>query len=65
MGFGDFKDKAAQFGKEHGEQVAQGMDKAADAAKEKFGHEEQIDKVAEKGKEFFGGSAEEEPPPPE
>ncbi|MBQ0928789.1 antitoxin [Saccharopolyspora endophytica] len=64
MGFGDFKDKLQNLGQEHGDKVEQGMDKAGDAAKNKFGHEDQVDQAVEKGKGFVGGDQEEPPPPP-
>ncbi|MGW3466898.1 antitoxin [Saccharopolyspora sp. NPDC000995] len=38
------------------EKIEQGLDKAADAAKEKSGHEEQIDKGVEKGEELLADS---------
>jgi hypothetical protein len=41
-------DKAKDFVDEHEEQVDRGIDKAADAAGERFGHEEQIDKLSER-----------------
>lgn len=59
-----FKDKLMNLGKEHSDKVDQGMDKAGDMAKEKFGHEEQVDQAVEKGKGFVGGDQEEPPPPP-
>ncbi|QIZ35456.1 antitoxin [Saccharopolyspora sp. ASAGF58] len=40
MGFGEFKDRLQNPGEEHGEKIEQGLDRAADVAKEKFGHEE-------------------------
>ncbi len=46
-----------------GDKVEQGMDKAGDAAKDKFGHEDQVDQAVEKGKGFVGGDQEEPPPP--
>ncbi|MEV5537407.1 antitoxin [Saccharopolyspora shandongensis] len=55
MGFGEFRDRLQDLGKEHGDKIEQGLDKAAEAAKGKFGHEDQIDKAVEKGKEFLGG----------
>lgn len=56
MGFGEFKDRLPNLGEEHGEKIEQGLDKAADAAKEKSGHEEQIDKGVEKGEELLADS---------
>ncbi|QGK68328.1 antitoxin [Allosaccharopolyspora coralli] len=57
MGFGDFKDKAQNMGKEHGDKISQGMDKIGEKAKEKFGHEDKIDQAMEKGKDMFGGGS--------
>ncbi|RKT84138.1 MT0933-like antitoxin protein [Saccharopolyspora antimicrobica] len=54
MGLGDFKDRLQDAGREHGDKIEQGLDAAADKAKEKFGHEEQIDQAVAKGKEFLG-----------
>ncbi|KAA5836026.1 antitoxin [Saccharopolyspora hirsuta] len=56
MGLGDFKDRLQDLGREHGDKVEQGLDAAAEKAKEKFGHEDQIDQAAQKGKEFLGDS---------
>ncbi|MGW1681641.1 antitoxin [Saccharopolyspora sp. NPDC002376] len=55
MGIGDFADKMKDLGQEHGDKIGQGLDAAADRAKEKFGHEDQIDGAVEKGKEFLSG----------
>ena len=59
-----FKDKLMNLGKEHSDKVDQGMDKAGDMAKDKFGHEEQVDQAVEKGKDYVGGDQEQPPPPP-
>lgn len=59
-----FKDKLMNLGKQHSDKVDQGMDKAGDMAKKKFGHEEQVDQAVEKGKGYVGGEKEEPPPPP-
>ncbi|RRO15119.1 antitoxin [Saccharopolyspora rhizosphaerae] len=64
MGFGDFKDKLQGLSEEHGDKVEQGMDKAGDKAKEKYGHDEQVDQAVEKGKDYVGGDEEQPPPPP-
>lgn len=50
--FNELKNKAEGLLKEHGDQVEAGIDKAADVAGQKFGHEEQIDNAAEKLKGF-------------
>ena len=58
MGFADFADKAKSFADEHDEQVDQGLDKAGDAAKERFaGHDEQIDGLVDKGQAWSGDDA--------
>jgi hypothetical protein len=47
-------DDAKKFAEDHDEQIDQGMEKAGDAAGQKFGHEEQIDKAVDKGQGAFG-----------
>jgi hypothetical protein len=56
MDLGSLGDKAKEFASEHSDQIEQGVDKAADAAKEKFGHDEQIDQVEQKIDEQLGGN---------
>ena len=51
--FDDLKDKAEDLVEDHGDKVEQGIDKLADLAADRFGHEAQIDKAAEKAKEFI------------
>lgn len=46
--FDDLKKKAEDLVKEHGDQIESGVDKAADFAKGRFGHDETVDKVADK-----------------
>ncbi|MFR9729031.1 antitoxin [Saccharopolyspora sp. MS10] len=53
MGLGSLKDKLMNMGKQHSDKVEQGIDKGSDAAKKKFGHEQQVDQAAEKGKDYF------------
>jgi proline dehydrogenase len=55
MDLGNLGDKAKEFASEHSEQIEQGVDKAADLAKEKFGHDEQIDKVVNKIEDAIPG----------
>jgi len=60
-------DKARELLGKHDDKVDQAIDKVGEVAKEKFqGHEEQIDKVTQMGKDynFSGGepAAEAEPP---
>jgi hypothetical protein len=59
-------DKARDFLNEHDEQVDQGLDKAGEAAKQRFaGHDEQIDQGVDRLQEMTGdGDTTEEPPPP-
>jgi antitoxin protein of toxin-antitoxin system len=52
--FGEMADKAKDAADDHEEQVDGGLDKAGDAAGEKFGHEEQIDKGVDKLQERTG-----------
>ncbi len=57
----DFKDLAGKAGDllgQHDDKVDMAIEKAAEAAKEKFaGHDEQIDAFAEKAKEYQFGAA--------
>lgn len=55
MNFDEIKNKAMDLAAEHHEKVDQGIDAAADFAAQKFGHEEQIDSVAEKIKDILPG----------
>lgn len=59
MGLENFKDKLS----EHGDKVEQGMDTAAEKAKEKFGHEDKVDQAADKGKDFLGGGQDDQQEP--
>jgi len=51
----ELKNKAEEFAREHSDQIEQGLQKAGDFAKQRFGHEEQVDKAVHKAKEFLGG----------
>jgi hypothetical protein len=55
-----FLDKAKEMLGKHDDKVDQGMDKLGGMAKGKFqGHDEQIDKVTQMGKDYdFGGGTE-------
>ena len=46
--FGGLADKAKGLVEEHGDKIEQGVEKAGDFAKERFGHEEQVDGVVDK-----------------
>jgi hypothetical protein len=57
--FDAMKDKAQQAAEEHPDQVSNAMDKASGAAGERFGHEEQIDKGAQKAEDYLTGGGQE------
>jgi hypothetical protein len=46
--FDDLKNKAADLAEKHGDKIEQGVEKAGEFAKGKYGHEEQVDKVVDK-----------------
>lgn len=63
----DFKDLAGKAGDllgQHDDKVDQGIDRAAELAKERFaGHDERIDGLAEKARAYeFGGAEQAEAP---
>jgi hypothetical protein len=45
---GGLKDKAEDLLEQHGEKIEQGVEKAGEFAKSKFGHDETVDKVVDK-----------------
>ncbi len=47
-------DDIEKMANEHDDQVDQGLEKAGDAAGEKFGHEEQIDKAVDAAQDRTG-----------
>ena len=53
INFDELKNKAEGLLNEHGDKIEDGLDKAADFAKGKFGHESQIDAVVDKAKDFI------------
>lgn len=53
--FDGLRDKAEGMATEHADQVDGGIDKAADAAGERFGHDEQIDQGAKKLEDVIPG----------
>lgn len=57
--FDSMKDKAQQAAEEHPDQVGNAMDKASQAAGDRFGHEEQIDKGAQKAEDYLTGGGQE------
>jgi len=46
--FNELKNKAADLVEKHGDKIEEGVEKAGDFAKKRFGHEEQVDKVVDK-----------------
>jgi hypothetical protein len=54
MGLEDIVDKAKNLVTGHKDQAEQGIDKAADLAKDKVGHDEQVDAAAQKAKDVLG-----------
>lgn len=55
MNFDEIKNKALDLAEEHHDKVDAGIDAAAGAAAEKFGHGEQIASVADKIKNILPG----------
>jgi hypothetical protein len=55
MNFDEIKNKAAELLEQNHEKVDEGIDKAAEFAAGKFGHDDQIKSVAEKAKDFLPG----------
>lgn len=52
---GGLADKAKNLVNEHGDKIEEGVEKAGEFAKTKFGHGEQIDQVVDKVKDFVPG----------
>jgi hypothetical protein len=48
INFDDLKNKAADLVEKHGDKIEDGVEKAGEFAKKKFGHDEQVDKVVDK-----------------
>ncbi len=53
INFDELKNKATDALREHNDKIEGGLDKAADFAKSKFGHDSQIDSGVEKAKGFI------------
>lgn len=51
--FEGLKNKAEDLLEEHGDKVEQGVEKAGEFAKDKFGHDETVDKVVDKIQDFI------------
>jgi hypothetical protein len=59
INFDELKNKAQDLAEKHGDKIEQGVQKAGDFAKDKFGHEDKVDKVVGKIKDNIpreGGS---------
>ena len=52
---GGLADKAKDLVNEHGDKIEEGVEKAGEFAKTKFGHGEQIDQVIDKVKDLVPG----------
>lgn len=46
--FDNLKDKAQDLVEKHGDKIEEGVDKAGEFAKKRFGHDEQVDQVVDK-----------------
>lgn len=46
--FNELKKKAEGLVEEHGDKIEQGVEKAGEFAKSKFGHDEKVDQVVDK-----------------
>jgi hypothetical protein len=53
INFDELKNKAQELVNEHGDKIENGLDKAGDFAKQKFGHEQQIDSAVDKLQELI------------
>jgi hypothetical protein len=51
--FGELKKKAEDAVGQHGDKIEQGVEKAGEFAKSKFGHDETVDKVVDKIQEMI------------
>lgn len=64
MELGNLVGKASELLGEHGDKVEMAAEKAGELAKEKFGHDEQVDMAVDKLKDMIpGGEGVEEVPP--
>jgi hypothetical protein len=57
MNFDEIKNKALDLAEQNHEKVDQGIDAAAGFVAGKFGHDDQVDSVAEKIKDILPGGA--------
>jgi len=55
INFDDLKNKAQDLVEQHGDKIEQGVEKAGEFAKNKFGHDEQVDSVVDKVQDAIPG----------
>jgi hypothetical protein len=53
INFDELKNKAQDLVEQHGDKIEDGIEKAGEFAKQKFGHEQQIDSVVNKAKDMI------------
>ena len=53
INFEELKNKAQGFVEQHGEKIEQGVERAGEVAKQRFGHAEQVDKAVGKVQELI------------
>jgi hypothetical protein len=62
-----FMDRAKDMASQHDDKVDQGLDKAGETAKDRFGHDEQVDSAVDQAQQRTGegDTTQEEQPPPQ
>ncbi len=53
--FNELKNKAAGLVEQHGDKIEEGVEKAGEFAKSKFGHDAQVDQVVDKIQDLIPG----------
>jgi hypothetical protein len=53
INFDELKNKAQDLVEQHGDKIEDGLDKAGEFAKQKFGHGQQIDSMVHKAKDLI------------
>jgi antitoxin protein of toxin-antitoxin system len=53
INFDELKNKAQDLVEQHGDKIEDGIEKAGEFAKQKFGHEQQVDSVVDKVKDLI------------
>lgn len=54
MAFDDIKNRAQGLADQHGDKADAGIDKGSDYAKDRFGHDEQVESAAQQAKDRLG-----------